>query len=479
MASRNENDDKMLICTKCLAKMEDIKTIAAHFEQCNVDMSRILTLAQYKEKKIPQSIFGSNSGFKNPTKQKLTDTERDNEILKTVGILNSQFLNVRKNLVKVKKISEDLIEIIDAACKECTIVKSNCENLKSDSKNKKDNLRVINTSKILEMTQKYLGKQFVSSDFKEFDFFQKEISDSYAKLLSSAQIIFPEISPLKYIYGNTYNENYGKALCRRIIANSSIIQQMVSTSGNPSVLQMKNHVFITGGGFNLSCLQNSLFEYNENDDKFEQKACMFYAKGMHRMILINDYYFWTIGGINVPKALNVCEEYSIRDNIWKLLPTLNYSRVSPGAVLSGSYVYAIGGADSLNSIERIDLLEKNEWENVKIKSCTLNFTKTPAAFLISPFQIMIFKGDITDSVGIYDILSATVKKSEFYKAKPDEYWTSTPVISKGIVYIFGNLKGYLHNFNFVTKKIDRSYSDTNNFRTKIGEMNEDFNSIFN
>ena len=101
-------------------------------------------------------------------------------------------------------------------------------------------------------------------------------------------------------------------------------------------------------------------------------------KGNRQSLLSLDSKIIVIGGvIEMEKTTNLVEEYDIRSNHWKDLPSLNFSRANPLVINISDCIYVFGGfiitRDSNDFIayevtkkfERLQL-RSNEFEEIEL-----------------------------------------------------------------------------------------------------------------
>ncbi len=195
----------------------------------------------------------------------------------------------------------------------------------------------------------------------------------------------------RFVYGVCNPMADCKKLCRYDIVTRKITPR-VDVPQNCAVLQMGKRIFISGG---FNPLANTLQEFTEETQSLVIKKQMNYAKYCHTVVAISETQFMTIGGSN-SSNLSYCEEYSIPDNTWKLIPPLNQARYGAAATLSGAYLYVIGGNGGGNVIERIDMKEKKVWDKVALSGAAeVPLRDYSAAFSISTDEIMFFVGGST------------------------------------------------------------------------------------
>ncbi len=168
----------------------------------------------------------------------------------------------------------------------------------------------------------------------------------------------------RFVYGVCNSMNSLMKLCRYDIVTKKIAP-CVAVPQYCSILQIGKQIFISGG---YSPMVNTLSELLEEAQSLVSKKVMTYTKGHHTSIAISETQFMTIGGCNSGGVLAYCEEYSIQDNTWKVLPLLNQARYDAAAALSAdrAYLYVIGGNGGNNLIERMDMKERRRKYGIRL-----------------------------------------------------------------------------------------------------------------
>lgn len=211
-----------------------------------------------------------------------------------------------------------------------------------------------------------------------------------------------------------------------------------------SVLFTRKKVFISGGN---NPVINDLYELNMKSLKLFHKACMTIPKYYHSMIELGDSNIATIGGYGTIGSLCDCEEYSISNDKWTKLPSLNYPRCWPGVTLfkNAKKLFVIGGNDSNGTIEKMNLTKKDLWISIKLIINEVEFSYSPAAFNISDKEIMILAGGNSTDSAIFNVKEKTVKKCS-YALKPDHYYFNSPICLENNSLCAIGSNGYIHIF---------------------------------
>ncbi len=433
-----------LICFTCKVKM-CCKCTGPHFK--NGCKGAVVDLASYAEQNLMPQLSETLEKLKSG-RQKVEDAAQ-----KFTGVLPE----IKKNLHTIKEKAEKLLTEIgkalaaleeydsDSAGSAYIKMKEELElqldSLRSAMKN--DNMGQI--MKVISATQKTMGDcelqlsgatvasvNKVLLNTEEFETMSKHLQG----LVTTCQNVFKrkfwtEVTS-RFVYGVCNRIGCYNKLCRYNI-DTNKVAPCVDVPQCCSVLQTGKRIFISGG---FNPLVNTLSEFLDETQSLVGKKPMENAKYYHTAIAFSMTQFMTIGGHDGKASLACCEEYSILDNAWKALPSLNQARQCAAAALSydGAYLYVIGGADSKNVIERMDMKEKKVWDKVVL------------------FDEVIFVGNNTTDCGTYNTKTGAVKKHS-QSLKPDWYHCNKVCMINWNAYIMGSC-GHLHIYKTAEKRVE-------------------------
>ena len=321
-----------------------------------------------------------------------------------------------------------------------------------------DNNEVIKTGDSEKILINSISKAtFTLINTKEFEILSnslKELVKNY-KVLASAN--FSEVNS-KFVYNVCEPMNECGALCRYNIETRKISKLTIDVPQCCTISQIKDRIYLSGG---YNPYVNTLSEYIESSKKLENKSPMIYQKYEHSIEITSSNKFVTIGGYS-GECITYCEEYSINENKWDQFPSLNIARRRFGtSLIKGSYLYAIGGVNSNNSIEVIDIGKKKSWEFVKISLNELSFIDNAWAFPTSDDEIIIMCGDNTTDIGKLDISSSKITKLPNLSLT-DYYLFNSKCVIQGDIYTigyYGHIHIYHSNFKiFEEIKYSSAYS---------------------
>jgi N-acetylneuraminic acid mutarotase len=120
---------------------------------------------------------------------------------------------------------------------------------------------------------------------------------------------------------------------------------------------------------------------------------------------------FVFGGLDGEGDLESCEQYSIKENVWRSIQPMHYKRNGGSVVSFDKIIFVFGGNNqvqgSLDSIERYNL-EFDKWTIINLR------LKEPVhdtvAFPVGGRRVLIFGGSVADGSAntywqIYDLTS--------------------------------------------------------------------------
>jgi hypothetical protein len=162
---------------------------------------------------------------------------------------------------------------------------------------------------------------------------------------------------------------------------------------------------------------------------------MKHSKYCHSLQGIIRNSFVSIGGFN-GSAMNCRELYSISNDEWILLPSLNRARyLSAILYMNNKALYAIGGYKSDNIIEVLDFDVRKAWTMLKLTSNEVLFLNSPAVILMSKDKALILFGNNKTDTGVFNLPLKKINRHTCSKL-PNYYYNAVSVINKKS-YILG------------------------------------------
>jgi hypothetical protein len=251
----------------------------------------------------------------------------------------------------------------------------------------------------------------------------------------------------KFVYGVCKPQSDGKVLSKYDISKKKLITT-INVPQHSSVIQIEDRIFISGGNNPYS---NATSEYIEKTSTLVNKSPMNDSKYSHSLQCINKESFAAIGGFN-GNTMTCCELYSIPDDKWELLPSLNKARCNAATVyLNHKLLYAIGGGSSDNTIEILNFNERKDWSVLNLTLNRIKLSCSSASLPISKDEILILSGNGINNTGIFDLTLNTIKKYTHAKVQDYYYYNAVSVINKK-AYVLG-WNGHMHIYDMVTKEL--------------------------
>jgi len=447
-------------------------------ETCNKLMC-LECLSSHAEKncKFPISFFHYTNKETLPKyKAELDMFERDKESFeKSINDFISSSKDIKLQLFQLKSIIEKLLEVMEAVERFTNIADnplSYCDAIRESLTEKYENMKEAIINKNIKYIMKNREGQHNLKETVGIYSKQKESIESLKKLMNDLlkskgieqitkglQELYSSHTTLmkdqgnkvtsKFYYGLISSQDDFKRLCRYDI-RAKKLTPTIPVKYKAAVTQIGSRIFLTGGH---NPIVNTVHEFIENTQTLVPKRSMNYAKAGHSTQVILPDVFVALGGYNNEKRNTYCEEYSTYKNEWTILPSLNNAREGAGTLLlNNKYLYVIGGIDSNNTIERLDIIQKNVWVLVNLASNEISINVSPRAFFISDSEALILSGNYADLVvGKYDINANTIKKSEMTTVSDYYHFVNACNIGS-YVYILG-YNGNAVSYNLRTKKL--------------------------
>jgi len=208
-------------------------------------------------------------------------------------------------------------------------------------------------------------------------------------------------------------------------------------------------LFLCGGKRKHKEYSNKNYMYALVEQKLNEKADMNEARCCHGIANRKDIEIYVVGGMNETDALASAEVYDIKENTWKVLPSISKGRKNCTLCLvSEKYLYLIGGIKTSGEVEVLNLNDIRNWEIKTIKNAPP--VEKAGAIQIADNQILVFGGKTngkkTSSCMIYDLPNEAVipkaalpNGASFNKADTRRL--------DGMIYSSGNTKGQTYMYD--------------------------------
>jgi len=272
------------------------------------------------------------------------------------------------------------------------------------------------------------------------------LSKLLANLNSKCELCTHNYAKSKFVYGICTPQTDCKTLCKYDIIKKKLIAT-VTVPERCSVIQIADRIFISGG---CDPYINKTSEYIEETSALVNRSPMKNCKYAHSLQAINKELFTAIGGNN-GKAMSCCEVYSIPDNKWELLPSLNNARIYPATLyLNDKFLYVIGGCNKNNIIEVLNFNERKTWSLINLTSNKITLYSNPKAIPMSKDEVLILCGNDGTDAGIFNPSLNEIKKYSCSKLG-DSYCYNTVLTINKKAYILG-LNGHMHIYDIASKE---------------------------
>ena len=144
---------------------------------------------------------------------------------------------------------------------------------------------------------------------------------------------------------------------------------------------------------------------------------------------INDNWIYTIGGFGIlennqpePDYFKVCFKYSIKDDKWSTIPSLNIERAGPSlCIMNDHMIFAYGGSSNNmgnEPIEMLDVLDEcNGWKLINIPNTMKGYLCDSLFAPLSNTEIIIMGGiddipETPEKTWVYSIMNNTFETRE-------------------------------------------------------------------
>lgn len=230
---------------------------------------------------------------------------------------------------------------------------------------------------------------------------------------------------------------------------------------------------MSGGVFNNNSFPSSMFfELTPKTiTKPVKRKNMLLKRFGHNLVYLNGVVY-ALGGFShkdlpneVPVTLASCERYSIHDNSWNYVSTMNEPRAFASVVtLDNQYIYIMGGMHDFNILQTIEKYDSvsDAWLSVYFK-LPIPLAKHGAT-VVDNKSILICGGMSTDCEPLRNVYSLDLSTIKWTKKS---YMNHPKLINQGLFfsngYVFaigGNSEGICERYNVDTDRWQRipSYS---------------------
>jgi len=225
---------------------------------------------------------------------------------------------------------------------------------------------------------------------------------------------------------------------------------------NARIVTTPDSTFYLTGGVRDGKISNETYQINPNDFSLIPRSPMKYPKIGNASCCYNQNgrdYILTVGGKGASERLSAVERYSVNENKWEIMASLNCVRSACSVcVFNNQFVYCTGGLNAKNeiekSIEKYDI-KLNRWEFVNV---TMNLLYLPtiesASLQINDRQIAIFGGYRAIKAGVFyntgsltllDVESGMVSNAKEELVNPLNF-TGQLIVNENEICGFGKIR---------------------------------------
>lgn len=218
-------------------------------------------------------------------------------------------------------------------------------------------------------------------------------------------------------------------------------------------IEVASNVYLVGGDNNHGYYLKSIHLYDEIRGVLIALAEMFEARSRHSLSSHKDSIF-AIGGENSTGVLNSCEQYDIKENVWKTFPRLHQRRCGHSSCVVDGHLYVGFGWDGeyLNSIESLNIEYGTAWSIVKLeKGRSLPALQIAGMIHIGTQEILVFGGYEEGEKLSTTSFVVNLKKNTWKKMKElaeGEAFIGSEAKKMGeMIYSVGYVKGGLYSYD--------------------------------
>lgn len=238
-------------------------------------------------------------------------------------------------------------------------------------------------------------------------------------------------------------------------------------------VQIKNHIYFTGGGLPPADGKGEQFFQTAlrliilpgMDTKTEKLPNMKVSRANHTCVALTQNLIYVIGGCNSKAEIPSCEEYNIEKKTWREIAYLNEKKMWVSVCpVDSKFLYVFGGSSNLKPkesemIEFLDIQDtsKKLWTKVALTSGKENWKRCffAGCLQISPDDIILF-GGLVNKKEVSDTMYFNPKKCTITKGpnlqKADAFYRMKPGKYGNEMLIVGSCEGDLHTYSLTEKK---------------------------
>lgn len=216
-----------------------------------------------------------------------------------------------------------------------------------------------------------------------------------------------------------------------------------------SIILPNGHIYLLGGEEPEYYSRREIFMYDStaNDGKLHAKCPMSFRKFDFTLCYLNGHIYVLCGKDSSSEVVNTCERYSIEENQWSSIASVNKKRYAASAVgFTNNRIYLFGGRSDYSNTMVHEIEEfradQNEWVVLNIRNANLWVpVEVCACIQVSEEDILIFGGSDARIKDSQNSLVFKVTDNSFEKRgelKRPQVFVNAPFFYKNHVFALGN-----------------------------------------
>lgn len=228
------------------------------------------------------------------------------------------------------------------------------------------------------------------------------------------------------------------------------IVHVVSTIPKYShALKVGDNIYINGGiGDDSNVItDNGVIETLKDLTYIQKLASMTVAKAYHTQVELSDNEIVSIGGVDNKYTIDDCEKYSIKENVWEKMPSLQEKKKYVSATVwtgrDSKAIYVFGGVigkECVNSIECLKVFPTlaSEWDYIEISTTTYPESYCSGVFATKD-SILLFggSGNVEKNIYKFDILKRSITLCHNKLPVPGSFRNTSYIVEGDILGLIG------------------------------------------
>ncbi|CAF2802313.1 unnamed protein product [Rotaria sp. Silwood2] len=198
-------------------------------------------------------------------------------------------------------------------------------------------------------------------------------------------------------------------------------------------------LYLCGGDYPNGRPSSEVWKYEQKLDTWIQLSDMLTPRSELGLALI-DGYIYACGGTNGEVRLNTIERYSITDNKWTLIASMQIGMTSPACCSLNGYLYITGGAvleegDAVDLVMRFDP-RKLEWSN---DVAPMRIARSGSAAVVLKRKIYVCGGlqSNTENTNLAEVYDPTTNQWQFIAPMREHRYRPGAAVVNEKIYVCG------------------------------------------